>query len=73
MVSIREVERVIKNNNGQVQWEMAAKNRLAYNIETLMIMLADRTEQVRSRNRVTSENVDVVFMDLLGEITRRGE
>jgi len=67
------VERVIKNNNGQVQWEMAAKNRLAYNIETLMIMLADRTEQVRSRNRVTSENVDVVFMDLLGEITRRGE
>ena len=75
MVSVREVKRTIKKNNGLIQWEESAVERFVFDSETLMAILVNKIEQVRSKNRkrITPENVAIIFMNLLREITKGEE
>jgi hypothetical protein len=66
MVSIREVERLIKKTNNSVQWPEGAKLRFASNMEVLMELLVTHIENSDKRKgRVSGGNVDTMFADML--------
>lgn len=69
MVSRREVERMILNQNSGIQWEQSAKDKFCSNMELLMHIMVQKVEKTRNgtRRRIADANVESVF---LTELTR---
>ena len=67
MVSRREVERMILNQNSGIQWEQSAKDKFCRSMELLMHIMVQKVEKTRNgtRRRITDANVDSVFLNEL--------
>ncbi len=67
MVSIREIERKIKQNNSNIQWEKSAKLALGKHMELLMNYFIKEVEENRTGNkrRITTQVVDNTCMNIL--------
>ena len=74
MVSIREIERKIKQNNSNIQWEKSAKLRLGKHMELLMTYFIKEVEENRAENkrRITTQAVDNTCINIL-HILNSGE
>ena len=75
MVSRREVERMILNQNSGIQWEQSAKDKFCRSMELLMTIMIQKVERTRdgTRRRITDANVDSVFLSELQKAIMVGE
>lgn len=75
MVSRREVERIIVNQNSGIQWEQSAKDKFCKSMELLMTIMVQKVERTRNgtRRRITDANVDGVFLNELQKAIMVGE
>ena len=75
MVSRREVERMIVNQNSGIQWEKSAKDKFCRSMELLMTIMVQKVERTRdgTRRRITDANVDSVFLSELQKAIMVGE
>ncbi len=75
MVSRREVERMIVNQNSGIQWEQNAKDKFCRSMELLMTIMVQKVERTRdgTRRRITDANVDSVFLSELQKAIMVGE
>ena len=75
MVSRREVERMIVNQNNGIQWEQSAKDKFCKSMELLMTIMIQKVERTRNgtRRRITDANVDSVFLNELQKAIMVGE
>ena len=75
MVSRREVERIIANQNSSIQWELSAKDKFCRSMELLMHIMIQKVERTRNgqRRRITDANVDSVFLSELQKAIMVGE
>jgi|10_taG_2_1085330.scaffolds.fasta_scaffold61333_5 hypothetical protein len=74
MVSVREIERTIQQNNSCVQWEREAKVRFSKHMKLLMNHFVKEVEKNRTdkRRRITPQVVDNTCVNIL-HIINEGE
>lgn len=73
MVSIREVERIIKKRNSDVQWTRVAKETFCENMEQIMEIAIERIELTRNevntgKRRINTVNVNSSMWNLMIEL-----
>lgn len=73
MVSIREVERMIKLNDSGVQWTGEAKEAFCEDLETIMLLAVQKIESSKKTNgnkRIGTLNVRDAMFRLVTELVK---
>ena len=76
MVSIREVERMIKLNNSGIQWTSEAKDVFCEDMETIILLIVQRIESNKKTNgskRINIMDVRDILFQLVTEVVKGEE